>query len=210
MLAGDATEQTPPDLPSYLFKERIVYLGMTLVPAVTELVLAELLYLQYDNPTRPIYLYINSTGVARGSGKLGYEAEAFAIYDTMRYIKPPVHTVCVGSAFGEAAMLLAAGRKGQRAALPSASVMIRQPMQRFTQMQASDVDIYRNEVRKTNGHVVALLAEHTGHTEEEISKDISRPRYFNPYEAVEYGLIDKVLEPEDGELRELVRAQAQM
>jgi ATP-dependent Clp protease protease subunit len=90
----------------------------------------------------------------KGSGKLGYEAEAFAIYDTMRYIKPPVATVCVGSAFGEAAMLLAAGEPGRRAALPSTSIMIRQPMQRFTQMQASDIDIYRNELRKTNAEVV--------------------------------------------------------
>ncbi|KAI7842527.1 hypothetical protein COHA_003881 [Chlorella ohadii] len=204
-LAGDATEQTPPDLPSYLFKERIVYLGMSLVPAVTELVLAEMLYLQYDNPNRPIYMYINSTGVIKGSGKLGYESEAFAIYDTMRYIKPPVSTVCVGSAFGEAAMLLAAGEPGRRAALPSTSIMIRQPMQRYTQMQASDIDIYRTELRKTNAEVVRLLSKHTGHGEEEIAKDIARPKYFNPYEAVEYGIIDRVLEPEDEEVRRVVR-----
>jgi ATP-dependent Clp protease protease subunit len=206
-LSGDATEQTPPDLPSYLFKERIVYLGMSLVPAVTELMLAELLYLQYDNPTRPIYMYINSTGVAKGAGKLGYEAEAFAIYDTMRYIKPPVYTVCVGTAFGEAAMLLAAGKAGNRAALPSATMMIRQPMQRFTQMQASDVDIYRNELRKTNGNVVSLLAKHTGHSEEKIALDISRPKYFNPYEAKEYGLIDTVLEPDNEAMRMVARSQ---
>lgn len=205
-LAGDATEQTPPDLPSYLFKERIVYLGMSLVPAVTELMLAELLYLQYDNASRPIYMYINSTGVAKGAGKLGYEAEAFAIYDTMRYIKPAVCTVCVGTAFGEAAMLLAAGEAGRRAALPSTSIMIRQPMQRFTQMQATDIDIYRNEIRKTNAEVVRLLAKHTGHSEEKISKDINRPRYFNPYEAVEYGLIDRVLEPGEEEVKNVIRA----
>jgi len=207
-LAGDATEQTPPDLPSYLFKERIVYMGMSLVPAVTELMLAELLYLQYDNPNKPIFLYINSTGVGAGGDKLGYEAEAFAIYDTMRYIKPDVYTICVGNAFGEAAMLLAAGKAGNRAALPSASIMIRQPMQRFTQMQASDIDIYRNEIRKTNKNVTTLLARHIGKTEEEISKDIQRPRYFNPYEAVEYGIIDNVLEPEDETFKMLVRAQS--
>lgn len=181
---------------------------MSLVPAVTELMLAELLYLQYDNPTRPIFMYINSTGVAKGAGKLGYEAEAFAIYDTMRYIKPPVYTVCVGTAFGEAAMLLAAGRAGQRAALPSATMMIRQPMQRFTQMQASDVDIYRNELRKTNGNVVSLLSRHTGHSEEKIATDISRPMYFNPWQAVEYGLIDRVLEPDDEEVKRVLRTAA--
>lgn len=209
-LSGDATDQTPPDLPSYLFKERIVYLGMSLVPAVTELMLAELLYLQYDNPNKPIYMYINSTGVARGGNKLGYEAEAFAIYDTMRYIKPPVYTICVGNAFGEAAMLLAAGREGNRAALPSASIMLRQPMQRFTQMQASDIDIYRNELRKTNTNVVNLLSRHIGHPVEKIAKDIMRPRYFNPYQAVDYGIIDKVLEPDDESFKNLVRAQAQL
>ena len=138
---------------------------------------------------------------------MGYEAEAFAIYDTMRFIKPSVHTVCVGTAFGEAAMLLAAGTQGQRAALPSTTMMIRQPMQRFTQMQASDVDIYRNELRKTNANVVSLLSKHTGHSEETIAKDISRPKYFNPYEAVDYGLIDRVLEPEDELMKRVVRSQ---
>lgn len=146
--------------------------------------------------------------VQKGAGKLGYEAEAFAIYDTMRYIKPPVHTVCVGNAFGEAAMLLAAGRSGNRVALPSASIMIREPMQRFTQMQASDIDIYRNELRKTNAHVVSLLAKHTGHSEEKIAADIRRPQYFNPYQAVEYGLIDRVLEPENEGFKRVVQSQA--
>jgi len=126
----------------------------------------------------------------------------------MRYIKPPVYTVCVGNAFGEAAMLLAAGQAGNRAALPSASIMLRQPMQRFTQMQASDIDIYRNEIRKTNANVVHLLSRHTGHSEEEVSKDILRPRYFNPYEAIEYGIIDRVLEPDDEAVKKAIRAQA--
>jgi ATP-dependent Clp protease protease subunit len=180
---------------------------MSLVPAVTELMLAELLYLQYENPNKPIFMYINSTGVAKGAGKLGYEAEAFAIYDTMTFIKPSVHTICVGNAYGEAAMLLAAGKEGQRAALPSASIMIRQPMQRFTQMQASDIDIYRNEIRKTNVSVVGMLSKHTGHSQEKIIKDISRPRYFNPYQAVEYNLIDRVLEPEDEGYRNMIRMQ---
>lgn len=186
-----------------------MYLGMSLVPAVTELMLAELLYLQYDNPTRPIFMYINSTGVAKGAGKLGYEAEAFAIYDTMRFIKPEVCTVCVGTAWGESAMLLAAGAPGKRAALPSANIMIRQPMQRFAQMQASDVDIYRNEIRKTNAEVVRLLAKHTGHSMEKIAQDISRPKYFDPYGAVEYNLIDRVLEPDDDTLKQVVRASAE-
>lgn len=204
MLSGDATEQTPPDLPSFLFKERIVYLGMSLVPAVTELMLAELLYLQYDNPTAPVYMYINSTGVQKGGDKLGYESEAFAIYDTMRYIKPPIGTVCVGSAFGEAGMLLAAGEPGKRAALPSATIMLRQPIQRFQQMQASDIDIYRNELRKTNAEIVSLLARHTGQDQETIAKDIQRPKYFDPYQAKEYGIIDRVLAADDAAIRKVV------
>lgn len=207
-LSGDATEQTPPDLPSYLFKERIVYLGMSLVPAVTELMLAELLYLQYDSPTKPVFMYINSTGVTKGGEKLGYEAEAFAIYDTMRYIKPPVYTICVGNAFGEAAMLLAAGEQGRRASLPSATIMLRQPMNRFQQMQASDIDIYRNEVRKTKTEIVSLLSRHTKHTPEEIEKDIARAKYFDPYEAVEYGIVDRVMEPDSSEMKKIVQTAA--
>eukprot|EP00884_Botryococcus_braunii_P002755 jgi/Botrbrau1/12480/Bobra.0169s0027.1 len=206
---GDATEQSPPDLPSYLFKERIVYLGMSLVPAVTELMLAEMLYLQYDNPTRPIYMYINSAGVQKGGDKLGYESEAFAIYDTMRYIKPPIHTLCVGTAFGEAAFLLSAGVQGKRGALPSTSIMLRQPMNRFGQMQATDIDIYRKEVRKTKEMLVDLMAKHMNKDAATISRDIERPKYFNPYEAVEYGIIDRVLEPVDSNLERVVKAASE-
>jgi ATP-dependent protease ClpP protease subunit len=101
-----------------------------------------------------IVICLPLSNLQKGGPKLGYEAEAFAIYDTMRYIKPPISTVCVGSAFGEAAMLLAAGEQGKRAALPSATIMLRQPIQRFTQMQASDIDIYRNELRKTQAEIV--------------------------------------------------------
>ncbi|CAD7699459.1 unnamed protein product [Ostreobium quekettii] len=203
-LQGDATDQTPPDLPSYLFKERIVYLGMTLVPQVTELMLAELLYLQYDNEKSPVIMYINSTGVTKAGDRLGYEAETLAIYDTMKYVKPPIYTICVGTAFGEAAVLLAAGQKGYRASLPSATIMLREPMQRFTQMQATDIDIYRNELRRVKGELVNILATHTGKTEEVIERDIRRPKYFNPYSAVDYGLIDKVLESDEGDTRQMV------
>lgn len=196
MLAGDATSQTPPDLPSFLFKQRIAYLAMSLVPQVTELILAQLLYLQYDDEKEPIYLYINSTGVPSGirkHDKLGYEAESFAIYDTMRCIKPKIHTLAIGSAWGEAAILLGAGEAGQRGALPSATIMIRQPMQRVTQMQASDIDIYRQQIRNTNAKIVRMLSKHTGHSQNKIAKDIMRPKYFTPEEAVEYAIIDKIM-----------------
>ncbi|GMH39017.1 hypothetical protein BSKO_06915 [Bryopsis sp. KO-2023] len=203
---GDASEQTPPDLPSYLFKERIVYLGMSMVPQVTELVLAELLYLQYDSPTAPIYMYINSTGVQKGGDRLGYESEAFAVYDTMEYVKPPIYTVCVGTAFGEPALLLAAGKKGMRSSLPSATIMLRQPIQQYTQMQASDLDIYRNELRRVKSNMVTLLGRHVDRTTDEIEKDISRPKYFDPYAAKEYGIIDKVLESDDANIKKLVES----
>ncbi|MQL68575.1 hypothetical protein Taro_000825, partial [Colocasia esculenta] len=144
-LRGSAWEQPPPDLASYLYKNRIVYLGMSLVPSVTELILAEFLYLQYEDEEKPIYLYINSTGTTKGGEKLGYETEAFAIYDVMRYVKPPIFTLCVGNAWGEAALLLAAGARGNRAALPSSTIMIKQPIARF-QGQATDIELARKEV----------------------------------------------------------------
>jgi len=189
-LQGDASSQLPPDLPSYIFKERIVYLGMTLVPSVTELVLAELLYLQYEDDKKPIHLYINSTGTSKEGQKYGYDSEAFAIYDTIQYVKPPVHTIAIGTAWGEAAMLLAAGKKGHRAALPSASIMIKQPINSF-RGQASALEIQRNETRNTKSQTLKILSISTGKSIEEVEKDINRPRYFDPQEAKDYGLIDK-------------------
>lgn len=189
---GSAWEQPPPDLASYLYKNRIVYLGMSLVPSVTELILAEFLYLQYEDETKPIYLYVNSTGTTKGGEKLGYETEAFAVYDVMSYVKPPIFTLCVGNAWGEAALLLAAGAPGNRSALPSSTIMIKEPIARF-QGQATDVEIARKEVRNVKAELVKLYAKHIGKSTEEIEADIRRPKYFSPSEAVEYGIIDKVL-----------------
>ncbi|KAE9607420.1 hypothetical protein Lal_00026705 [Lupinus albus] len=194
---GSAWEQPPPDLASYLYKNRIVYLGMSLVPSVTELILAEFLYLQYEDAEKPIYLYINSTGTTKGGEKLGYETEAFAIYDVMRYVKPPIFTLCVGNAWGEAALLLAAGAKGNRSALPSSTIMIRQPIGRF-QGQATDVNLARREVNNVKTELVNLYAKHMEKTLEQIEADIQRPKYFSPSEAVEYGIIDKVIYNERG------------
>uniref|UniRef100_J3KYP3 ATP-dependent Clp protease proteolytic subunit n=2 Tax=Oryza brachyantha TaxID=4533 RepID=J3KYP3_ORYBR len=191
-LRGTAWQQPPPDLASFLYKNRIVYLGMCLVPSVTELMLAEFLYLQYDDAEKPIYLYINSTGTTKNGEKLGYETEAFAIYDAMRYVKVPIFTLCVGNAWGEAALLLAAGAKGNRAALPSSTIMIKQPIGRF-QGQATDVDIARKEIRNVKIEMIKLLSRHIGKSAAEIAQDIKRPKYFSPSEAVDYGIIDKVL-----------------
>ncbi|KAK7330826.1 hypothetical protein VNO77_25030 [Canavalia gladiata] len=194
---GSAWEQPPPDLASYLYKNRIVYLGMVLVPAVSELLVAEFLHLQYDDYEKPIYLYINSTGTTKGNQKFGYETEALAIYDAMNFVKPPVFTLAVGNAWGEAALLLAAGAKGNRSALPSSKIMIRQPIARF-QGQATDVNLARKEISSVKKELVNLYAKHIGKSPEQIEADIERPKYFTPSEAVEYGIIDKVLENAGG------------
>ncbi|CAI0536012.1 unnamed protein product [Linum tenue] len=133
----------------------------------------------------------------RGGEKLSYETEAFAIYDVMGYVKPPIFTLCVGNAWGEAALLLAAGAKGNRSALPSSTIMIKQPIGRF-QGQATDVELARKEMNNVKAELVNLFAKHIGKTSEQIEADISRPKYFSPAEAVEYGIIDKVLYNERG------------
>lgn len=192
---GDAYYRTPPpDLPSLLLKERIVYLGMPLVPAVTELIVAELLYLQYEDPEKPIKIYINSTGTSSYSGDpIGFETEAFAICDTIKYIKPPVHTICMGMAMGMAAMLLSAGTKGCRASLPHASIVLHQPKS-YTRGQATDIQIRAKEVLANKTTMLDILSGNTGQPPEKISKDMDRLFYMTPYEAKEYGLIDRVLE----------------
>lgn len=195
---GDAFHRTPPpDLPSLLLKERIVYLGMPLVPAVTELIIAELLYLQYDDPDKPINIYINSTGTSSYSGEpIGFETEAFAICDTIKYIKPPVHTICIGSAMGMAAMLLSAGTKGCRASLPNATIVLHQPKS-YTRGQATDIQIRAKEVLANRQTMIDILSQNTGQQAEKIIKDMDRMFYITPHQAVEYGLIDRVLETKD-------------
>lgn len=195
---GDNFYRTPPpDLPSLLLKERIVYLGMPLVPAVTELIVAELLYLQYEDPDKPIKIYINSTGTSGYSGDpVGFETEAFAICDTMKYIKPPIHTICLGAAMGMAAMLLSAGTKGCRASLPHATIILHQPKS-YAQGQATDIQIRAKEVLANKATMIDILSRNTGQPPERITKDMDRLFYITPYQAMEYGLIDRVLEKED-------------
>jgi ATP-dependent Clp protease, protease subunit len=195
---GDNFYRTPPpDLPSLLLKERIVYLGMPLVPAVTELIVAELLYLQSDDPDKPIKIYINSTGTSSYSGEpIGFETEAFAIYDTLKYIKPPVHTICLGSAMGMAAMLLSAGTPGCRASLPNANIILHQPKS-YAQGQATDIQIRAKEVLANKATLLEILAKTTGQPLEKIGRDMDRLFYLTPQQAKEYGLIDRVLEKQD-------------
>ncbi len=197
---GDAYYRTPPpDLPSLLLKERIVYLGMPLVPAVTELIIAQLLYLQYEDPEKPIKIYINSIGTTGYEGKpVGFETEAFAICDTMSYVKPPIHTICLGSAMGMAAMLLSAGTKGCRASLPNASIVLHQPMMYYRGMaQATDIQIRAKEVLANKATMMSILSRTTGQSAEKIAKDMDRLFYLTPQAAKEYGLIDRVLESKE-------------
>ncbi|MGK7895184.1 MAG: ATP-dependent Clp protease proteolytic subunit [Xenococcus sp. (in: cyanobacteria)] len=202
---GDASYRTPPpDLPSLLLKERIVYLGLPLVSPdeykdqigvdVTELIIAQLLFLQFDDPEKPIYMYINSTGTSwYGGDSIGFETEAFAICDTMNYIKPPVHTICIGQAMGTAAMILSSGTKGFRASLPHATIILHQARQ-GAQGQATDIQIRAQEVLENKKAVLEIFAKNTGQSPEKLAKDTDRMLYMTPQDAMEYGLIDKVLE----------------
>jgi ATP-dependent Clp protease protease subunit len=184
----------PPDLPSLLLHNRIVYLGMPLVPAVTELIVAEFLYLQYENSEKPVFMYLNSTGTSNPDGSsAGFETEAFAIADTMNYIKPPVHTICVGQAFGTCSMLLSSGEPTFRSALPNATIMIHQPTSR-ARGQASDIAIKAREVLYNRKQCFEIIAETSGQSLQKVMKDASRTKYLSPQEAVEYGIIDKILE----------------
>jgi len=201
---GDASFRTPPpDLESLLLKERIVYLGMPLFSSddvkrqvgidVTELIIAQLLYLQFDDAEKPIFFYINSTGTSWYTGDaVGFETEAFAICDTLNYIKPPVHTICIGQAMGTAAMILSAGTKGFRASLPHATIILNQTRSGASG-QASDIQIRAKEVLSNKQTFLEILSKNTGQSKEKIEKDTDRTFYLTPDAAKEYGLIDRVL-----------------
>ena len=183
----------PPDLPSLLLHNRIVYIGMPLVPAVTELIIAELLYLNYESTTDEITMYINSSGTTTAAGQqVGFETEAFAIADVMKYVRPPVHTVALGQAFGAAAMLLSQGKRGKRSSLPNATIMLNQPRSQ-SQGQASDIAIKAREVVNNRKTMCQLIASGCQKPLDVVTKDCQRVKYLQPHEAVEYGLIDRVL-----------------
>lgn len=185
----------PPDLPSLLLHGRIVYIGMPLVPAVTELVIAELMYLQWLDPKEPIFLYINSTGTTRDDGEtVGLESEGFAIYDAMMQLKNEIHTVLVGVAIGQACLLLASGTKGKRFMMPHSKAMIQQPrVPSSGLLPASDVLIRAKEAIINRDTLVELLAKHTGNSVETVAKVMRGPYYMNATRAKEFGVIDKVL-----------------
>ncbi|WOK96111.1 ATP-dependent Clp protease proteolytic subunit-related protein 3, chloroplastic [Canna indica] len=185
----------PPDLPSLLLNGRVVYIGMPLVPAVTELVIAELMYLQWMDPKQPIYMYINSTGTTRDDGEtVGMETEGFAIYDAMMQMENEIHTIAVGAAIGHACLLLAAGEKGKRFMMPHSKAMLQQPrVPSYGQMPASDVLIRAKEAINNRDTLIKLLVKHTGNSEDTVSKAMRRLFYMDAEKAKEFGVIDKVL-----------------
>mmetsp|Transcript_37426 Transcript_37426/g.38106 ORF Transcript_37426/g.38106 Transcript_37426/m.38106 type:complete len:261 (+) Transcript_37426:84-866(+) len=185
----------PPDLPSLLLHNRIIYIGLPLVPSVTELVIAQLLYLNFQSE-QTITMYINSPGTNSPDGRaFSYDTEAFAIADTMMFVRPPIRTICVGQAFGTAAMLLSLGQKGNRFSLPNASIMLNQPRSR-ARGQASDIAIRAKETLSNRRTTNDFLSRSCGKDMAVIERDTSRVKYLAPEEAVEYGLIDKVLYPD--------------
>ncbi len=182
-------EQTPRgersyDIYSRLLKERVVFLVGPVEDNVANLIIAQLLYLESENPDKDIHLYINSPGGSVSAG--------LAIYDTMQFIKPDVSTMCVGQAASMGSLLLAGGTKGKRYCLPHSRVMIHQPLGGF-QGQATDIDIHAREILKARELLNNILAKHTGQTMKTISQDTERDNFKSAEEARDYGLIDEVL-----------------
>jgi ATP-dependent Clp protease protease subunit len=172
------------DIYSRLLKDRIVFLGSVVTDDVANLIAAQLLFLESEDPERDIFFYINSPG--------GSVTAGLAIYDTMQYVKPQVSTVCVGQAASMGALLLAAGSKGKRFALPHSRIMIHQPLGGF-QGQATDVDIQAREILRMREELNNILVRHTGQSLKRIEKDTDRDFFMTGKQAQEYGLVDEVI-----------------
>lgn len=173
------------DIYSRLLKDRIIFIGEEIDEHVASLVVAQLLFLEAEDPEKDIMIYINSPG--------GSVTAGMAIYDTMNYIRPDVSTICIGMAASMGAFLLSAGAKGKRFALPNAEIMIHQPLG-GAQGQASDIRIQADHILKIKEKLNGILSENTGKPLDEIVKDTDRDNYMSAQEALEYGLIDRVLE----------------
>jgi ATP-dependent Clp protease protease subunit len=172
------------DIYSRLLKDRIIFLGAPIDDIFANLVIAQLLFLEAEDPEKDINLYINTPG--------GSVTAGLGIYDTMQYVKPPINTICLGQAASMGAFLLTAGTKGKRFALPNARVMIHQPMGGF-QGQATEIDIHAREILKIRERLNEIMAKHTGQPLEKISQDTERDYFMSAEEAKRYGLIDEVI-----------------
>ncbi len=180
------------DIYSRLLKDRIIFVGTPIDDLVSNLIIAQLLFLEAEDPDKDINLYVNTPG--------GIVTSGLAIYDTMEYIKPKVSTICIGQASSMGAVLLAAGEKGKRYALPHARVMIHQPLGGF-QGQASDVEIQAKEMLRMKETLNEILAKHTGQSIKKIQKDTDRDFFMSGVEAKEYGLVDEVIVERDGPVK---------
>jgi ATP-dependent Clp protease protease subunit len=173
------------DIYSRLLNERIIFLGTPIDDMVANLVVAQLLHLESSDPDKDISMYINSPGGSIYSG--------LAIYDTMQFIKPQVSTICCGVAMSMGSLLLMAGAKGKRYSLPNSRILIHQPSAGF-EGQSTDIEIHAREILAIRKRTDEIYALHTGQTEEQVHRDMERDRFFKPEQAVEYGLIDKIIE----------------
>jgi ATP-dependent Clp protease protease subunit len=172
------------DLYSRLLNDRIIFLGQPVDAPIANLIVAQLLHLESQDPEKDISIYINSPGGSIHAG--------MAIYDTMQFIKPQVQTICCGIAMSMGSLLLTAGAPGKRMALPNSRILIHQPSAGF-EGQSSDIEIHMNEILKTRKQIDELYAHHTGRTIEQVHEDMERDRFFTAEQAVEYGLIDRVI-----------------
>ncbi len=172
------------DIYSRLLKDRIIFLGTAIDDDVSNLIIAQMLYLESEDPDKEIFFYLNSPG--------GHVSSGLAIYDTMRYIKPPVSTVCMGQAASMGALLLAAGKKGKRYALPHSRILIHQPLGGF-QGQATDIDIQAREILRLKEELNCMLADLTGQPIDKIAADTERDYYMTGEQAKQYGIIDEIL-----------------
>ena len=182
-------EQTPQgersyDIYSRLLKDRIIFIGEEITEHLASVVVAQLLFLEAEDPDKDICIYINSPGGSVSAG--------MAIYDTMKYIRPDISTIAIGMAASMGAFLLSAGTKGKRYALPNAEIMIQQPLG-GTQGQAEDIKIHAEHILKTRAKLNSIIAENTGRSVEEVAKDTDRDNFMTAEEAAEYGLIDRVI-----------------
>ncbi len=176
------------DIYSRLLKDRIIFLGETVHDSMANTIIAQMLFLESEDPDKDINLYINSPG--------GSVTAGLAIYDTMQYIRPDIATICMGQATSMGALILAAGAKGKRYALPHASVMIHQPLG-GVQGQATDIDIQAKEIMKIKDLIHKILVKHTGQTLERIRQDTERDYFMDVQEALRYGIVDKVITERD-------------